>query len=384
MPGLGHVNTYCLVGNGDTTLVDPGLPSASSYRALKSRLKQAGVRLQDINQVVVTHSHPDHYGGVRRLLGDSPAKMVTHSDFGRLVLAPGVHECSSESTVDQLGNDDSKFTGDQYERSDKPASMTPSGKDKPLLELDGSNRAHREVRREKALAKLESAFYVENFDRESWKGPVWLLPRPWNSKPLAPPLSRSKALAMRLAGPVFIKGFLPPQPARRVKNTDQIELGGRVWQAVHTPGHTLDHLCLFQPDLGLLISGDHVLPTITPHVPGVGGGPDPLSYFLDSLGRIEELGGVDRVLPAHGHPFSNLSGRIETIKQHHDDRLNQIVNALAKSGSMRVEDVSKVLFRPQRLGPMADSESFAHLEHLRLAKRVSVRREKDELVYELS
>ena len=39
---------------------------------------------------------------------------------------------------------------------------------------------------------------------------------------------------------------------------------------MHTPGHTADHLCLFDPAEGVLLSGDHVLPTITPHINGIG------------------------------------------------------------------------------------------------------------------
>ena len=52
------------------------------------------------------------------------------------------------------------------------------------------------------------------------------------------------------------------------------------------PGHTPDHLCLFDPDGGVLLSGDHVLPTITPHISGVDAGPDPLAAFEASLDKV--------------------------------------------------------------------------------------------------
>ena len=53
MPGLGHVNCYALLDEDGATLVDPGLPSANSFRALEDRLGQAGLRVEDCHTVVV-------------------------------------------------------------------------------------------------------------------------------------------------------------------------------------------------------------------------------------------------------------------------------------------------------------------------------------------
>ena len=63
--------------------------------------------------------------------------------------------------------------------------------------------------------------------------------------------------------------FGAPVPSVRLDEAETIPLGGREWVAVHTPGHTPDHLCLYDPDGGVLLSGDHVLPTITPHISGL-------------------------------------------------------------------------------------------------------------------
>ena len=64
MPGLGHVNCYGLLDDDGVALVDPGLPGPASYAALKQRLKQAGLSVKHVHTVFVTHSHPDHFGGV--------------------------------------------------------------------------------------------------------------------------------------------------------------------------------------------------------------------------------------------------------------------------------------------------------------------------------
>lgn len=176
--------------------------------------------------------------------------------------------------------------------------------------------------------------------------------------------------------------FRHPRPTRRLRDGEHITLAGREWQAVHTPGHTLDHLCLYDPEHELLLSGDHVLPTITPHISGMGTGRDPLKLFVESLDRVARFPETTTALPAHGHPFTDLHGRVEAIKRHHDERLDRLRAALA-TGPSTVTDLSHELFRPDHWGPMAESETYAHLEHLRLVGELDHnRRDDDMLVYQ--
>jgi glyoxylase-like metal-dependent hydrolase (beta-lactamase superfamily II) len=175
-------------------------------------------------------------------------------------------------------------------------------------------------------------------------------------------------MALRLARLKVLGGFTPPRPTRRVRDGETLKLAGREWVAVHTPGHTMDHLCLHDPESGLLLSGDHVLPTITPHISGVNTGRDPLAKFVASLHRVAALGPeVRTVLPAHGHPFTDLAGRAAAIEAHHHERLEKLRAASLALGPATVETLSHELFRPARWGPMAESETYAHLEHLRLS-----------------
>ena len=67
MPGLGHVNTYALEDERGFALVDPGLPGPESWEALMQRLATAGIPLQRVHTTIVTHSHPDHFGGADQL-----------------------------------------------------------------------------------------------------------------------------------------------------------------------------------------------------------------------------------------------------------------------------------------------------------------------------
>jgi glyoxylase-like metal-dependent hydrolase (beta-lactamase superfamily II) len=115
-----------------------------------------------------------------------------------------------------------------------------------------------------------------------------------------------------------------------------------------------------------------VLPTITPHIAGVTASADPLAAFFASLQRMHDFE-VTTVLPAHGHPFHDLAGRADDIARHHDERLD----ILRKVGRTElplgtVPEFMRYLFKERAWGDMAESETFAHLEHLRMLGEASV------------
>lgn len=209
-------------------------------------------------------------------------------------------------------------------------------------------------------------------DPDAWDGVdfdagtlPWERETPWGGEHPKPPRSvRFRYKVLRRASKRF---FPTPSPSVRLADAETVRFGRRDWVAVHTPGHTPDHLCLYDPEGGVLLSGDHVLPTITPHISGLDGGRDPLTAFDASLHKVAGLDGVRHVLPAHGHPFADLGGRVEAIRDHHAERLELLRKALADAGEASVPAMTRQLFRPRSWGPMADSETFAHLEHLRLA-----------------
>lgn len=316
MPGLGHVNTYVLADDQGVTVVDPGVPGQASWQVLVSRLGQAGLRVGDVHTVVVTHSHPDHFGGAGRLAAEAEAVLVTQQDFRTWWSRSRPDPCDSP--------DDGEGTAIEGEIPGNP-----------------------------------------------WEGRT-----PWGGESLSSGWRRRMAEG-------DMADWRPPEPDRGVADGEMLALAGREWACLHTPGHTLDHLCLHDPEGGILLSGDHVLPTITPHISGIGAGPDPLAAFLASLDRVAALEGVTLVLPAHGQPFTDLAGRVEAIKGHHAERLDRLRRVGATLGAASVADFSHELFRPARWGPMAESETYAHLEHLRLAGLAEAHEEGGLLCYEL-
>ncbi|MDX6741344.1 MBL fold metallo-hydrolase [Actinocorallia sp. A-T 12471] len=100
-------------------------------------------------------------------------------------------------------------------------------------------------------------------------------------------------------------------------------------RTVWTPGHSPGHVCFHDVRGGLLLSGDHVLPRITP---AIGLFPrasdDPLGAFFASLEKVRDLP-VAEVLPAHEYRFAGLADRVGALLAHHGARLDEITAALA-------------------------------------------------------
>ena len=111
IPGLRHVNCYALLDDEGAALVDPGLPGPSTRQALRQRLGQAGLRESDVHTVVITHSHPDHFGCANWLARSGGARVLAYGTFGWGVgVAPirvvGRNECCSSTTKCRLPNSD--------------------------------------------------------------------------------------------------------------------------------------------------------------------------------------------------------------------------------------------------------------------------------------
>lgn len=299
LPGLGHVNCYAVEDRRGWAVIDPGLAEVASCTALEARLRQAGADVRHVHTVVVTHSHPDHFGAADWVRHRSGADLVAHTSFSS-AWDPG-----------------------------------PDGE-----------------------PELQAADPGTDPGDDAGAPPPWVRTTPWGGTAWAPvDPDRPPAWATTL-----------PVPTRRLADADTVELGGRPWVAIHTPGHTADHLCLFDPSTGTLLSGDHVLPTITPHISGlVPLGSDPLARFFASLDRVAGLDGVTVALPAHGHPFTDVAARADAIRVHHEGRLAALRAASAEAGPATVPELARRLFRSRSWGPLAESETYAHLEHLRLA-----------------
>jgi len=165
-----------------------------------------------------------------------------------------------------------------------------------------------------------------------------------------------------------------PLNYRRIKDGDGLTIGGRTWTVVVGEGHAPEQATLWCEDLGVLISGDQVLPQITPNVSLSWAEPDadPLAAFLTSLERFNALPADTLVLPSHRLPFRGLHQRVDSLIDHHRERL-EAAEAACRKAAMSSADLLPVLFRPDlddHQFSFAIGEASAHAVYLAGSGRV--------------
>ena len=163
-------------------------------------------------------------------------------------------------------------------------------------------------------------------------------------------------------------------PDHVVADGDEIDLGnGRALSVVHTPGHEPAHICLRDTRTGVMFSGDHILPRISPVIMYDEEEGDPLGDYLASLNKLLMLG-IGLTYPAHGTLIDRGDERARQILLHHDRRLRDMAELVAHADTTAWTVVTKS-FRPN-LSPtdarLAFLETISHLEHLRLEGRIEM------------
>lgn len=160
-----------------------------------------------------------------------------------------------------------------------------------------------------------------------------------------------------------------PDTFHRLRDGDDLLIGGRNWTVVVGAGHSPEHASLYCRDLDIFISGDQVLPNISSNVSVVPREPeaDPLAAWLGSLERIKTLVPDSvTVLPAHGEPFHGLHARLDALIEGHRRNLDAI-RALAANGPIEMRAVFPLLFRREisiRSLRLGTGEALAHLNYL--------------------
>jgi len=157
-----------------------------------------------------------------------------------------------------------------------------------------------------------------------------------------------------------------------VADGDQIAAGEYVFTCVETPGHTPQHMCLYEAGRKMLISGDHILDDITPNISLWEEGLDSLGDYLESLDKVGGME-IELVLPGHRRLIADCRKRITELQAHHQHRLDEIL-AILQGGEMSAYEVASrmswdLTFRTWEQFPLpqkwfAAGEAMAHLEYL--------------------
>jgi glyoxylase-like metal-dependent hydrolase (beta-lactamase superfamily II) len=162
-----------------------------------------------------------------------------------------------------------------------------------------------------------------------------------------------------------------PEPDLLLADGDQIPLPGSRFHAVWTPGHTPGHLCIHDRDRDLLLTGDHLLPRISPNIgTHTATSGSPLTRYLESLDTTARFDSAE-ALPAHEYRFRGIGARAAVLQKHHDDRCSEVLTALRSQGSATALQVAERLHwahgwsgLDQFMMRGAVAETIAHLTHL--------------------
>lgn len=157
-----------------------------------------------------------------------------------------------------------------------------------------------------------------------------------------------------------------------VKDGDIISTGRFNFTCIETPGHSPGHICLYEPEKKILISGDHILLSISPNISVWPQMFDSLGEYLKSLDKVYPLD-VELILPAHRNTGDNHRQRIVELKKHHEKRVGEIIDVLRQGNTNAYQIASQLKWNMsdkawenvhliQKI--FATSEVAAHLEYM--------------------
>ena len=318
LPGLGHVNCYALVDGDGVALVDPGLPGPESWSALMARLKHAEIPVERVHTVVVTHSHPDHFGGSAQLREVAGADVLTHETF---------------TSFTAEANDDLE----------------------PLI------------------ADMTEAEIVDLW-KERFKQ---FGETPWGTRREPPP---DHAIIRMIQADAGGQRFLSPEATIRVADGDRCTspaVSGLPCTPPVTPSTT--SVCGTRP-MASCFRATTSSRRSPPHR-RLDRGRRPAGDLLCFARSGSRTRGPRHRAPGSRPPLRGLPGPLR-LHQGAPPRSPAVAaRGAGGTGDAPVTEWMKVLFRERSWGDMAASETFAHLEHLRLAGEAVTHRDDDGLLY---
>lgn len=165
----------------------------------------------------------------------------------------------------------------------------------------------------------------------------------------------------------------PHFPCRSVADGEVLHLADLDFRVIAVPGHTKGLCCLYLPEQEIFFTSDHILFDITPNIQLWYHMPDALEQYLHSLDKVRDLP-VTLALPGHRHGAASIVGRIDTIKEHHRNRLAEVISiAGQRPGSTAYEIAQRMTWSmrgkewedfPPTQKWFAMGETLAHIEYL--------------------
>jgi len=157
-----------------------------------------------------------------------------------------------------------------------------------------------------------------------------------------------------------------------LQDGDEIIAGSYRFKCVSTPGHSLGHTCLYEPNKKILAAGDHILIDITPNIQCWSDEQNPLQDYLASLDKVNDME-IDLVLPGHRRLIRDHKTRIAELKDHHERRLREVLSLLGDDPRTAYQVASRMTWDldcasweefPKAQKWFATGEAIAHLRYL--------------------
>ncbi len=161
------------------------------------------------------------------------------------------------------------------------------------------------------------------------------------------------------------------EPDRELVEGVQVHTDLGSWDVVETPGHAPSHVCLFQPERRLLISGDHLLGRVSLYY-DYGWSEDPAGEFLASLDRIEALD-ARLCLAGHGRTFADVQSHIDANRGLVHERVAKAEEVIA-SGPTTAFDAVPLVHGDVVTAVNVNwwlSETLCYLRHLEVTGRAA-------------
>lgn len=178
-----------------------------------------------------------------------------------------------------------------------------------------------------------------------------------------------------------------------LKDGDLLHYGRYQLRCVATPGHTAGHTCLYDSELQYFFSGDHILGDITPNISTWLDDRDPLGDYFASLDKVYKMP-IKLVLPGHRSLIKDCRRRIEELKEHHRQRLEEVVEIIDSSKPKSAFDVAAEMTWdlvadrwedfPLMQKWFATGEALAHIRHLEVKGKVKRGGDDNKQLYSLN
>jgi glyoxylase-like metal-dependent hydrolase (beta-lactamase superfamily II) len=161
------------------------------------------------------------------------------------------------------------------------------------------------------------------------------------------------------------------QPDRDLVPGVEVHTDLGTWQVYETPGHAPSHVCLYQEDRRILISGDHLLGRVSLYY-DYGYSPDPAGEFLHSLDLVQELD-ARLCLAGHGRTFTDVQAHIDANRTLVRERLGKVEDVIAADPGLTAFEAIPRIYGAAITPLNANwwlSETLAYLRHLEVTERL--------------